>query len=251
MGAMSSRKPRVPQAERRRGAMGLILECAETEFAQNGYDGATFASVAARAGVDTSLVRYYFGDKEKLFAAVFKRRAPASNALRQRRMAAYRAKAGPDMTLEGIIDAFTRPSFELANSDPGWRNYCKIVSYVNSASGEFHDLMSECFDTVSRELIADLRAVLPTARNEDLYWSYHFLTGAYTFSLGQTERIDTISGGAVSSHDFASISRRLPMVLGAGIRAICSAGEAIEQRPFNPLPAGAIQVAVDATQHST
>ena len=220
--------------------MTLILDCAEAEFAHQGYNGATLAGVAKLAGIDTALMRYYFGDKEQLFVAVFKRRGPASNRLRLDAMAAYRAAAGADMTLEGIIDAFTRPAFELAANDEGWRNYCAIVAYVNSSQGFLHELMADTFDEVSRELIADLRALLPDAREQDLYWAYHFMTGTYTFSLGATERIDTISGGAVSSRDFGAIARRLPVVIGAGIRAMCGMGGALDDRPFEPLPPHAL-----------
>lgn len=220
--------------------MALILDHAEAEFARNGYTGTTLARVAELAGIDTALMRYYFGDKERLFTAVFKRRGPVSNRLNLASMAAYRESAGENMTLEGIIDAFTRPSFELGVNNEGWRNYAAIVAYVNSSRGWLHQLMSETFDKVSQQLIADLRKVLPDAREQDLYWAYHFMTGAYTFSLGQTERIDWISGGMVSSGDFAAIGRRLPIVIGAGIRAMCEQGAALDARPFAPMPAGAL-----------
>ncbi|WP_204271899.1 hypothetical protein, partial [Escherichia coli] len=54
------------------------------------------------------------------------------------------------------------------------------------------------------------------------YWGYHFLTGAFTFSLGQTGRIDRISEGSVSSEDFAGIADRLPAFVAAGIRALAA-----------------------------
>ena len=72
-------KGRRSHAESRHASMTLILDCAEAEFAEKGYNGATLTSVAELARVDTSLMRYYFGDKERLFEAVFMRRAPASN----------------------------------------------------------------------------------------------------------------------------------------------------------------------------
>lgn len=220
--------------------MALILDCAEAEFARLGYNGATLAGVATVAGVDTALMRYYFGDKERLFAAVFKRRAPASNALRNQAVAEYRRTAGDAMTVEGLVEAYTRPAFELMCNDEGWRNYAAIVAYVNSSRGVLHELMSESFDVDARGLIADLRRVLPDAREEDLYWAYHFMSGAYTFSLGQTGRIDRISEGLVSSHDVAAVARRLPVVVAAGIRAMCEAGRLLDSRPFEGQPAGSL-----------
>ena len=108
---------RRPNAERREESMTLILDHAEAEFASKGYNGATLASVADMAGVDTALMRYYFGDKEQLFAAVFRRRGPKINAARLKALEDYRAQAGDRVTLEGLIEAFTRPGFEFAQLD--------------------------------------------------------------------------------------------------------------------------------------
>ena len=226
--------------------MTLILDCAEAEFAEKGYNGTTLASVAELADVDTSLMRYYFGDKERLFEAVFMRRAPASNAVRQKAMAEYRASAGDKMTLEGIVDTFTRPTFELGANDEGWRNYFAIVAYVSTSRGVLRTLMTRAFDHVSYEMIADMKRVIPHAREEDLYWAYFFMSGLYTFSLGQTERINVLSKGKVSSLDFAGIGRRLPVMIAAGIHAMFDAGPDIRKRPFRPIPSDAVQSEVEA-----
>jgi AcrR family transcriptional regulator len=202
--------------------MTLILDHAEAEFAAKGYNGTTLASVAAIAGIDTSLMRYYFGDKEHLFAAVFRRRGPLINAARYKALEAYRQKFGERGTLEGLIDAFVRPGFEFAQLDEGHRNYAAIVAYVNSSRGAMHSLMSEVFDEVSKVLIDEMQRLMPDAPREALYWGYHFLTGAFTFSLGQTGRIDRISDGVVSSSDFPGIADRLPAFVAAGIRALCT-----------------------------
>lgn len=45
-----------------------IIAAAVDDFAENGYDGATIRSIAARAGVDSALVHHYFGTKADLFA---------------------------------------------------------------------------------------------------------------------------------------------------------------------------------------
>jgi AcrR family transcriptional regulator len=213
---------RRPNAERREESMTLILDHAEAEFAVKGYNGTTLASVAEVAGVDTALMRYYFGDKEKLFDAVFRRRGPLINAARFEALEEYRVRTGDKGTLEGVIEAFVRPGFDLAQRDDGHRNYAAIVAYVNSSKGAMHSLMSEVFDEVSRELIEHMERVMPEAPREVLYWGYHFLTGAFTFSLGQTGRIDRISGGEVLSSDFAGMADRLPAFVAGGIRALCA-----------------------------
>ena len=44
------------------------MVAAVDEFGEQGYDGSTVRSIAARAGVDSALVHHYFGTKADLFA---------------------------------------------------------------------------------------------------------------------------------------------------------------------------------------
>jgi AcrR family transcriptional regulator len=55
-----------PRSERTRRA---ILGAARAMFAARGYEGTTIRAVAARAGVDASMVMRYFGSKAGLFTA--------------------------------------------------------------------------------------------------------------------------------------------------------------------------------------
>lgn len=47
-----------------------ILQAAEHVFAERGYDGATTAAIADRAGLPKANVHYYFGTKNALYRAV-------------------------------------------------------------------------------------------------------------------------------------------------------------------------------------
>ncbi|MBO0772942.1 MAG: TetR family transcriptional regulator [Actinobacteria bacterium] len=47
-----------------------MLAAARSRFGEVGYDRATIRDIAAAAGVDPALVHYFFGTKERLFAAV-------------------------------------------------------------------------------------------------------------------------------------------------------------------------------------
>lgn len=50
-----------------------LLDAAAMELAENGYEGASIASVVERAGASKSAVYYYFEDKEDLFQTVLER----------------------------------------------------------------------------------------------------------------------------------------------------------------------------------
>jgi AcrR family transcriptional regulator len=48
-----------------------IKQAAKKIFLQKGFDGATFKDISEEAQVNTALLNYYFGTKEKLFQEVF------------------------------------------------------------------------------------------------------------------------------------------------------------------------------------
>lgn len=51
------------------GTREAILAAARDQFAAKGYGGASLRTIAAAAGVDTALIRHFFGSKDDLFAA--------------------------------------------------------------------------------------------------------------------------------------------------------------------------------------
>lgn len=51
-----------------------ILYSAEKIFSENGFEGASTRKIAEAAGVNISMISYYFGSKEKLFEKLFELR---------------------------------------------------------------------------------------------------------------------------------------------------------------------------------
>jgi AcrR family transcriptional regulator len=63
----------VPRAARPKAdTQARILEAAAALFMQHGYEGATIAAIAARAGVSRAAIFWHFSDKESLFEAAFR-----------------------------------------------------------------------------------------------------------------------------------------------------------------------------------
>lgn len=78
------------------------------------------------------------------------------------------------------------------------------------------------FDPVIARLIELLRECLPDARDEDLYWCYHFISGALSLSFADTGRIDNLSGGLCHSSDVAAVRKRLAYFSATGLTELCS-----------------------------
>jgi len=49
-----------------------IIQAAEIEFIERGFDGARMQAIADKAGINKSLLHYYFRSKQKLFEVIFK-----------------------------------------------------------------------------------------------------------------------------------------------------------------------------------
>ncbi len=194
----------------------LILDAAEALFGRHGFHGVTVREVAEESGVDPGLLTYYFESKRGLFDAVLNRRAEMTNANRLLSMARYEANARA-LTVEGCLQAYFEPILDFwENGGDGWRNYLRLIALVNNTPGWGGDTMTQYFDPVVQKLIELLRKALPSARDEDLYWSYHFVSGALSLSFAETGRIDQLSGGVCRSTDVDAIRKRLAPFLAVG-----------------------------------
>ncbi|MFN3536137.1 MAG: TetR/AcrR family transcriptional regulator [Brevundimonas sp.] len=199
-----------------------ILDAAEDLFSKHGFYGVTIREVAREAGVDTALVHYYFGAKRGLFDAVFIRRAEVWNNERVDAIDRYAAEAGDAMTLEGVLEAFLRPPFEWSlKGGPGWKHYAALVAQTNANPAFGGETMARYFDPAIHRLIEAVRRVLPEARDVDLYWAWHNLSGALTLTLGETGRIDRLSGGQCRSGDLDTACDYMVRFASAGFRAVC------------------------------
>ncbi len=200
-----------------------ILDAAEHLFAKHGFDGVTVRQIMSRAGADVALAYYHFKSKRDLFDAALLRRAKTLNELRLAALEAVEKRHPNDPpSIEEIIEAFTRPMLEILNEKPEeWRDYMALVAQVNNSPEWGGKLMTRYFDPVVNRFLDALRLALPGCREEDLYWSYHFLSGALTLTFAETGRLDNLSNGLCLSSDMAATSSRMPQFIAAGFRALC------------------------------
>jgi AcrR family transcriptional regulator len=214
------RKP--TKAEQRAETMEQILDAAEYLFSRHGMHGVTLKDVAKRVGVHHTLVNYYFEDKKKLFDAVSGRRAGVTVELRMKALDEYDAATGGKPTVEGALHAFLDTDLDLyIQGDEGWMNYGALGALMSNSAEGGAELMNKHFDPVVLRLIDLLRKALPGCPDEDLFWGYHFVTGALMLTLGRTGRIDRLSGGICKSDDFDAIKRRMARFMAAGFLEIC------------------------------
>jgi len=214
------RKP--TKAEQRAETMEQILDAAEYLFSRHGMHGVTLKDVAKRVGVHHTLLNYYFEDKNRLFATVSARRASVTVERRMKALDAYDAATKGKPTVEGALRAFLDTDLDLyVEGGEGWMNYARLGALMSNSAEGGAELMNKNFDPVVLRLIELLRKALPDCADEDLFWGYHFVTGALMLTLARTGRIDRLSGGLCKSDDFDAIKQRMASFMAAGFLEIC------------------------------
>jgi AcrR family transcriptional regulator len=216
----TAKRVRRSKAEQRAESLEQILDAAEYLFSKHGLHGVTLRDVAQRVGVHTTLMHYYFEDKRNLFEAVFARRAGITSGRRMEALERYEAEAGDHPTVEGALHAFLDTDLDLYfEGGEAWMNYAAFCARVSNTP-EGAALMDVHFDQVVLKLVSILRRALPDYSDEDVFWGYHFVTGALMNTLARTGRIDRLSGGVCSSDDFAAVKKRIAKFMAAGFVAL-------------------------------
>ena len=138
-------------------------------------------------------------------------------------MPSSRTASAATPRLEDIIDAFTRPLLDRSTrGSAGWKSYFALVAEINNSPEFGGVMMTRYFDPVVHRFIEAIRLALPGCDPRDIYWAYHFLSGALTLTFAETGRIDKLSGGICRSSDLASLHERLVPYCAAGFRALCT-----------------------------
>ena len=199
----------------------LILDAAEELFAIRGFYGVSIRQITTKAEVDPALASYHFGKKKDIFDAVMLRRAEILNRERIQMLddCIRRAKPNP-APLHEIIDAFTHALLNRSNKGgKGWRSYFAIIAQINNHPELGGIIMSQYFDPLAKKFLQAIHANMPEANDEDLYWCYHFLSGALTLTFSGTERISKLSDGLCPSNDLDAVHDRLVPFITAGFKA--------------------------------
>jgi AcrR family transcriptional regulator len=210
------------KAEQRAETIEQILDAAEDLFSKHGLYGVTLKEVASRVGVHHTLLNYYFSDKKALFDAVFARRAVITSERRMKALDDYDTSTGGKPTVEGALRTYLDTDLDLyIQGGEGWRNYGQLSAQVSNTPKWGAKLMDENFDPVVLKLISLLRKALPNCAEEDVFWGYHFVSGALMLTLARTGRIDKLSKGLCKSDDYSAVKERMASFMAAGFHQIC------------------------------
>ena len=191
-----------------------ILDAAERLFASDGFQATSLRDITAGAGVNLAAVNYHFQSKDSLIDAVIARRVEPLNA---GRMALLEA-AGPNPTLEQIIEAFVAPVFRIEIEE-----LAPLLGRVLSNPDMFVDrVFNKHLASVSQRFRAELARALPELPATELLWRLHFSVGVMTHTMLWGQIFPKITGGVCTIDDREALLRRAVQFLAAGFRAPAS-----------------------------
>ena len=212
-----------PAQNRRRksDARDNILRAAESLFAECGFKGCSLRNVADSAGVNQGMIHYFFRSKEALFQEAYLRGGTPMVEERLRLLDEEESAAkGKPVLVERLIEIFLGPAFRLAMSGASGQAFLRMQAHLQLDGTEFgKELRRLLYDESSRRFVDAFERSLPGLSREDVAWRFVFMLGAYQYALADTGRIEAISEGRCSGHDFAESLRQVVPFLAAAMRA--------------------------------
>ena len=180
--------------------------------------------IARKARVDVSLITYHFKSKDRLFAAVIKRRTSVFNREQISGLEECERRAAPAKPgLEDVVQAFCIVFLKRAIAgDSHWRNFFHLFARMSNDPGQGADIMARYFDPIAQRTINALQEAMPDCDSRNIQWGFQFLSGALTACLVNTGSIDRLSEASVDAEDYESIHKSLVPFVCAGLRKLCS-----------------------------
>jgi AcrR family transcriptional regulator len=210
----------------------LILDSAETLFAERGFDGVSVRDVGHACNVQSAAVAYHFGTKLALFEEVVARRASVVNAERQRLLdEALAAQAGGPIPIEQLVRRYMEPLVRATDhGDPGWRNFAILMGRLaNSPMGT--EVIQRHFSDVASLYLAQFRRALPRVPSARIVDAFLYMVSTMVFVCADTGRRHSMLAQASTGRGAAApetgprkaaavLKDLVPFVTG-GIRAMC------------------------------
>ena len=209
-----------------------LIEAAEQLFADHGWRAVSVRAIVAAADVNLAALHYHFGSKEQLLAEIFAARAMPIVAERLRLLAEVEASGETPPRLEAILDAFLRPALAIGSDrQSGGRTFVKLRARLAAEPEPFsRKILASAFDDSSSAFLAALTRALPEIPRADLEWRFHFMLGAMFYTMADTGRIQSLTGGRCDPAQVEDALRHIIPFLAAGFRSAPAPAPSVKSR---------------------
>lgn len=211
-----------------------ILDVAEYLFMAYGYEAASMRQLTSEANVNLAAVNYHFGSKEALMQQVLKRRLDWLDAERLRVLDEMEAEAaGKPLKPSQIVDGYFGTLLRMGDSpENGGTTFLRLLGRTFTEPTEFiRTFLAQEYRAVADRYKQALFKALPEVPKAEVVWRFHFMLGATSYAIADTDALRLISDWIVDDEaqaqagETASIARadrllpRLMSFLLGGLRA--------------------------------
>lgn len=199
-----------------------FLDAAERLFANHGFEGTRVRAIAEASNANLGALHYYWGSKEALFAAVWKRRMQP--LVEQRRAFLESVAARPDdqlVEVDELIAAWIEAGLGLSTGE-GEPNEAFQRLYgraITDPSPAVREVVGEYLDETGQMLVSLLKRACPQLSDTEIYWRMHGLLGAILYVHIGRMRLDRITSQLDPSKDLRDGARHLIHFVTAGFKA--------------------------------
>jgi AcrR family transcriptional regulator len=199
-----------------------LLRTTEKLFASKGVAGVTMRGITQQAKTNLASVNYHFGTKEAMVLEMIKSKIEPINAKRRKRLAEAKLKnPGTPLSTDVIFTALIRPVGEQVEKE--LKNQTGILEIISRSFTEPASFLEKVhkrfFGELSQVFMNELKIAHPYAKEEDLYWNYHFAVSSMLGALAQHNRIRDFSSGRCNGNAIQEMIERLIIFVSQGFEA--------------------------------
>lgn len=175
-----------------------IFASAQKLFADKGFRNVSVREIASDAGVNSALVGYHFGGKQKLFDEVYRSYA---EPLAKERMKALTALIDKNKkpSEEEILKAWLLPWLKAKDEANQNSLFVHFTAHVSAERWKQKKKANSFSLSTHAAFIEALERCLPHLSRDTLTWRLHFIVGAIAFGLQDPNSLKAFSNGHCNS----------------------------------------------------
>lgn len=199
-----------------------FLDAAERLFAEHGFEGTRVRAIAEESNANLGALHYYWGSKEALFAAVWKRRMqPLVEQRRKFLDEVHARRADEPINVDDLIAVWIEAGLGLGTleGEPNEAFQRLYGRAITDPSPAVREVVGEYLDETGKMLVGLLKRACPELTDTEIYWRMHGLLGAILYAHIGRLRLDRITPVLDASKDLREGARQLIHFVTAGFNA--------------------------------
>lgn len=182
-----------------------ILEAARQHFADFGLAHASVRAITRLAGVNSALVRYYFGSKRTLYEEVVHHIAKRLIDVRLQSLQQLKTEYGDKpIPLEKLLWSYAEPLFPrpVADLSQDASIYLRFFGRLyTEPSDDLRAILQSQFTDLQRLYIAEINRAVPAVPHTSIIFRFGLLIGALAFLGSKLGVINLLSQGGIDEND--------------------------------------------------